>query len=1212
MTTSQFFVYHRPIAWVALLACLLWGVFGYLRMPQRLDPIIPIGNAVVVTSYPGASALEVEQEVSRKVELALGEVAGVKRTYSTSRPGFSAVFVELHDSVRDTDLHWLELQRRLSAIPDLPEVNGVRVHPLLNKDFGDTVAVLLTLSAPPVSDFELNLRANSIIETLQQTRAALPEATRARRWAGVLVYPDTVARSYVLRIGRNLLQQMASAGMLVGPAHIVEAPGAGCIDFELAPGFTVADLEHLTTRLHAQEGNGRVHPDIWPGLWVQDLTTLPQALRRVASDRYTYRQLRDFAQHTRDRLRQSPTVAKVDLIGVQEEQVTLYYSGQRFTQYGLAPHDVLTRLQARNTNLPGGRVELPEQNIIVKPSGRFTSATEIGDVVTGTVSEFGYPLYLRDLVEVVRGYQDPPDVMNFRTVKADTQKPLTALLPGEIQPGTFSLHLNTPPPAEYQLQNGRAITLAIQQVKGSNIHTFDKDLTQALTELQATLPADLRIERTSDEPTHVVERLSEFNSCLIEAILIVIACCVLIMEWRSAALVAISIPLTIAMTLGMCQLIGIDVQQVSIAALIIALGLLVDDPVVAADAINRSLATGKTPDVAAWYGPDKLARAIMYATLTNCVAFLPLLLIEGKTGDFVYSLPVMVATSLVASRIVSMTFVPLLGYYLLRGQSSLNSQTHKNLAARGYYALCHWCVNHKAVVLSGALVALLVGAGLTTQIGSAFFPKDLQQVFVVNVYLPEGAPIQQSQKVAQQVIARMDTLEGKHLHSFTTFVGAGGPRFWLSIAPEQRADNYAQILVHTNDRWQTAAVVGRLKQSLPSGIAEARVTVQQLETGPPIGMPVQLRIMGPEVGTLRLLASQAKELLRQIPGADNIHDDWEPENFQIPLAVNADRANLVGISNQDVAAIVGTGLAGATVTYMQDGEYSIPVVLRLRPSERSQLNDLFSLNAMSANGKARVPMKQIIDIKEPEFVAPKIARRDNERCLTVLCDALPGSLPSAIVTNLQKQLDSITLPPGYRFQFGGEVEEQSKGFASVAFALVVSLVAIYLALVLQFNSVTKPLVVYAAVPFGMVGGLMGLLMFNSPFGFMAFLGVASLAGVIVSHIIVLFDYIEEEHQHGTPVRQAVIEAGLARLRPVVVTVLATIGGLIPLALRGGPLWEPLCYVLIIGLAVASFVTMLLVPVLYVWFVENLKLIRWDKPKGPTAPPHIGAEFPPTA
>ncbi len=477
-----------------------------------------------------------------------------------------------------------------------------------------------------------------------------------------------------------------------------------------------------------------------------------------------------------------------------------------------------------------------------------------------------------------------------------------------------------------------------------------------------------------------------------------------------------------------------------------------------------------------------------------------------------------------------------------------------------------------------------------------------------------GCAILATRDVTMEVVRKIDALEGKRIGSYTTFVGAGGPRFWLSIEPEQRADNYAQILVHTTSKEETASIVARLREELPLQIPEARVRIQMLETGPPIGIPVQLRIFGEDMQTLRQVAGQIKSRMRAIPGTIDVHDDWSDPIFQMTLKIDPDRAALSGLTNQDIATTVGTGLSGLSISQLRERDKLIGITLRLRPSERSQLDDLYSLNVVSASSGVRVPLSQIASF-ERQIITPKIRRRDHERCITVRCDVVNGVLPSEIVRQLQDVLpaplssnaannaaSAVSFPAGYHWEFGGEKFEQDKGFHSLSIALIVSFAAIYLALVVQFNSVTQPLLVYAAVPFGAVGGLIGLVVMGSSFGFMAFLGVASLAGLIISHVIVLFDFIEEMKNKGEPLRKAVVDAGLARLRPVLTTVLATVGGLIPLALEGGPLWEPMCYVQIAGMLVATLVTLVIVPVLYVVFVEDLHLVRWET-EAPAQPEH---------
>ena len=1211
MTTSQFFVYKRPVAWTLLVVTLVWGYFAYRAMPQRHDPVIPIRIATVVTIYPGADAEKVEREVTRKIERQLVLCEYVETVRSLSRQNLSVVFVDLFDRTKNTEQVWHDLQGRLDAMTDLPTVADRPVRPQLNKDFGETAALMLTISSPKVSDFEIHQRAESIRELVGEFRRGRPERFRRDRLTAVLIYPNTVGSSYVIWLGNSLLQRLTERG-LIEDAHIVEAPSTGCLDFQLVADKSNEELVREAIEWERDTiGTGMTHPDMWPGILVRDLDALEAKLSvnprdpLVRPDRYSYRELRSFADAIRDRLKQYPTVGKIDEIGAQEETVYLYYSNRRLGSLGISPRTVAGLLERRNINLPAGRLETPLQTLSLQPSGEFKSEQELGEVTID--AQAGHPTCLRDVVDIVRGYEDPPGVMNYRSVKVDGDDPPERRLPGESAFGLLGEGSeNHQLPENARLQTTRAITLAVRQIKGTKIQDFANDVEATIDSLKGVLPSDLQIEHTHNEAAEVKEKIQQFDQNLIEAVVIVVFVALVFMEWRSALLVAVSIPLTVALTLGICQLLGIDLQQVSIAAMIIALGLLVDDPVVAGDAINRELAHGKPRDVAAWLGPQKLARAILYATVTNCVAFLPLLLVQGKTGEFIYSLPVVVTASLVSSRIVSMTFTPLLGYYILRGQKGLESGSHASgwsaLLAKVYRGFATWCLGHKAVTLTVCVLALCAGGASLQLLGTAFFPKDLHGVFSVNVFLAEGSPIRRTREETLKIIKEIETLEGGKIRAYTTFVGQGGPRFWLSIVPEQRADNYAQILVHTLNPRDTAEVVARLKRRLPPVVAAARVTIEQLETGPPVGVPVQIRLFGDDIEALRKMAAQTKKALREIPGTDNIHDDWDNEIFQVPVTIKAEKASMVGITNQDVAMLLQAGLSGVTPTHLREQDRLIPITFRLRSDERARIEEISELDAVSAATNLRVPISQIVDVSM-RLAPPKIWRRDHQRCLTVKCDTVHGVLPSVIVRQMQPRLERMAMdwPPGYRFRFGGEHEEQTKGFDSVSLALLASLAAIYLALVLQFNSITKPLVVFAGVPFGIVGGMMGLFPFGTPFGFMAFLGVASLAGVIVSHVIVLFDYIEEAREEGIPVRKAVIDSGLVRLRPVLVTVLATVGGLIPLAIEGGPLWEPMCYVQIAGLLLATLVTLGIVPVVYVLFVENLKLIRWEPDKH-LAPP----------
>src|SRR5262249_29184553 len=500
-----------------------------------------------------------------------------------------------------------------------------------------------------------------------------------------------------------------------------------------------------------------------------------------------------------------------------------------------------------------------------------------------------------------------------------------------------------------------------------------------------------------------------------------------------------------------------------------------------------------------------------------------------------------------------------------------------------------------------------LGGFFMSQLKKQFFPKDLSYLSYVDVWLPEDASLGATNEAANRVeevirevvkeYGREHSENGKPregLESLTTFVGGGGPRFWFSVAPELQQLNYAQIIIQVKDKRDTNHLIGPLQKALSAKVAGARVDVRQLESGKAVGLPVSVRLSGEDISLLRAQAEKIKEIFRAIPLSSRVRDDWGDESFTVKLQTDADRANMAGISNLDVAAASATAMSGHRVTSLREGDKQIPVVARLRMEERAQLADINNLYVYSSQSSARVPLQQVSSI-EYRMQTEKLRRRNQFRTITVSCFPIEGVLPSEVMKGARTRLEAFAsaLPPGYKMEIGGEEEEQVKGFKNLAVVLLISIIAIFLALVFQFKHAIKPLIVFAAIPFGMVGALAALWVMGSPFGFMAFLGCVSLVGVIVSHVIVLFDFIEEAHERGESLREALLNAGIMRLRPVMITVGATVFALFPLASHGGPLWEPMCYAQIGGLSVATFVTLLLVPVIYAIFVLDLKLVKWE-------------------
>jgi len=418
-------------------------------------------------------------------------------------------------------------------------------------------------------------------------------------------------------------------------------------------------------------------------------------------------------------------------------------------------------------------------------------------------------------------------------------------------------------------------------------------------------------------------------------------------------------------------------------------------------------------------------------------------------------------------------------------------------------------------------------------------------------------------------------------------------RFWFSAAPEQSQPNYAQVIIEVTDKHDTNHLVDAIQAEVNETIPGARIDVRRLEVGPPVGIPVGIRVSCEDIPTLRHLSAQVADIFRALPNSARVRDNWGPESFAVRLKTDSDKANLSGLTNYDVAAASAAGISGHRVAVLRQGDDQIPVVARLRMEERAQLADIRSLYVYASEGAQKVPLQSISSISY-DMQTEKLQRRNQFRTVTISAFPEHGVLPSEVLNAAMPALKDFErgLPPGYKMEIGGEREEQLKGFRSLSIVMLISIVLIFLALVFQFKHAVKPMIVFAAIPYGVVGALAALWFMHMPFGFMAFLGVASLIGVIVSHIIVLFDFIEERHEAGEPLKEALLDAGIMRLRPVLITVAATVIALFPLAAHGGPLWEPLCYAQIGGLTVATFVTLLLVPVLYATCVLDLKVVTW--------------------
>lgn len=1186
---ARFFVEHREVGWLALVVVLVWGGISLFRLAQQEDPKIPERSALVVTALPGATALQVEQLVTDRLEKKISELDSVEEVSSQSRPGMSVISVKLRPAGRArVEQDWDKLRARLSEVA-LPE--GAQP-PRLDTDFGNTVTLLFGITSPREGDAVLVARANLIRAQLAGIRGSEGGAGRAAVFA---FYPPSVSRGYRERTKEQFRQSLTARGLATGTrveqgeSYILAdfATTASREDLERFLGGFIRDVAGSDTELH---------PDFGPVVIVMgDEDPLPR-IRAGALPRYSYRQLELASDRLEDELKQRESVGKVRRVGVVPEVLYLMYSMRGVEGRNLTSERAMSFIASRNALIPGGTLSTEGQNFPVQLSGEFRKDADLLGAVIGQGGD-GSPIYLRDVFEVRRGYQNPTEFAVGVLARDPAHGGAGAGSGSGSGQGSEAAAGSAAGLAP--LEGHRAVMMAVEMKEGRIIRDFAAEVRSAVAAVEARLPEGMRIVTLSDQPAAVGQRVGHFLQCFVEAVLIVIVVSLLLMEWRSALVVATAIPLTVALTFIGMHLLGIPLHQISIAALIIALGMLVDDPVVASDAINRELAAGRSREEGSWLGPWRLRRAIFYATAINIVAFLPLALLPGDKGAFILALPLVVTLSLGASRLVSVTFIPLLGHYLLRGQKSLDQggELRRFPVFRAvdevllrmvpwYRGLLGRCFDRPGRPVALAYGLLLASFGAVPFFGAQFFPPAERNQCLIDIELASSASIFQTRGVTTRVIEELR--RHPEVESAGLFFGGTAPRFYYNVTPREPAPYLAQVLVNTRTAAEVPPLVARLRAVFDREIVGARVLVKELEQGVPVEFPIQARFAGTDLDVLRRLADQAAEALRAA-GGYKVNDDLGWRMPTLRVEIDQAKANTLGVVNTLIGRVMQSAFGGLQVTELREGDHLVPVVIRLAVDERNEAEKIRSLYVESVTTRP-VPLSSFADVRiQPEFAT--IPRFNLLRSATVRAFAPVGELPSAVLGRARAAITAIPLPPGYRLEFAGETKELRQSQSEMGMVMGISLALIALALVLQFNSVLKASVVLLVVPVGLIGAFFGMTVMRTSLGFMALLGIVSLAGVIVSHIIVISDLIEEARAEGLELREALIHAGLVRLRAVLVTSLATVGGLVPLAATGGELWRPLTAVHIFGLLFATALSLVLLPVLYHVFAARWRWIR---------------------
>ncbi|NLF27465.1 MAG: TolC family protein [Clostridiales bacterium] len=875
------------------------------------------------------------------------------------------------------------------------------------------------------------------------------------------------------------------------------------------------------------------------------------ALIAVRGGRYGYRELKDYARSIEEALRSLRPVAKIKRVGEQPEEIQITSSLERLSQYALNPVKVAAALQGRNALEYAGSVDTDRGAVQLNPNGPFEAEEQIRRVIVDISPLTGQPVHIGDLAEVRRGYKD----LEFAT----------------------------------RFMGEPALMLSVEMQEGYNIVEFGDAVRAKLDAVKATLPPDIRIDFVADQPQMVRNRISGFIHEFGIAIGSVILVTILLLPFNVALIAALAIPVTVAITFGALNVFGVELHQVSIAALIVVLGMVVDDAIVIADNYVELLDRRVPVPEAAWRCASEMAVPVLTATLTIVASFLPLLMLSGSVGEFIAALPIAVATALLVSYAVAMLVTPLLArFFIKKGlHNGPEAAVRPNLRARfsplvlmqrGYGHAIEFGMRHKGLVMAAAVLALALGGVMLHFTPRQFFPSAERNQFVIDLYAPEGTRIGATDALARRI--------EKHLQSeplvrdYSTFLGGSAPRFYYNVNPQQPASNYAQFLVNTTDTEKTPALTHALRERLARLAPEALVIVRELQQGHVMEAPVEIRVSGEDLSTLKSIGDQVQAIVEKAPGNVYTHTDFREDLWQMRIDVKSEVANRLGLSNSSIARQLAGSFHGIPVTTFWEGDRAVDVTLRVEEERRKSFENVENAYVTSLLTGARFPLRAVASFR-PEWESGRIVRRNGVRTLTVRTFAGEGHYASEVLAYAKPKLAGLSLPEGYRISYGGEIEKQEETFGELLGALAVSVVANFLILLFQFRSISEPLVVMAAIPLAFPGAAAGLLLMGNPFGFTAFMGIVSLGGIVVRNSIILVDYIKERMREGADLTDAAREAGERRLRPIFLTTMAAAVGVTPMIVSGSSLWSPLASTIAVGLIASMFFTLIAVPVLFV-------------------------------
>ena len=951
-------------------------------------------------------------------------------------------------------------------------------------------------------------------------------------------------------------------------------PGESQIIFQIKDSSKAAEVANVWYSVRKKIGDmrGTLPGNIQGPFFNDEFGDVYGVIYALESDGFNYAELKTFADDVRQKLLRVPDVAKVELFGAQDEKLFIEISQKRLAQLGLDMNQVLAQLGQQNAVESAGTMQTPMDVLQVRVGGQFYSVDELKAMpIRG--AGFGQgnsagssQLKLGDIADIKRGYMDPPSI-------------------------------------KVRHQGREVIALGVSMAKGGDIIALGKSLSAALVGIEKNLPAGVKLVQLQDQPKSVAKSVNEFVSVLIEAVVIVLAVSFIALgfhrrpgvhplykrwyiDMRPGLVVGITIPLVLAVTFLAMNYLGIGLHKISLGSLIIALGLLVDDAIIAVEMMVRKMEEGYDKVRAATFAYEVTAMPMLTGTLITAAGFLPIGMARSTVGEYTYAIFAVTVIALVLSWLVSVYFVPYLGTLLLKAKP-VAAEHHEHFDTPFYTVFrgaVTWCVSHRWITIGATVLTFALGIVGMGQVQQQFFPDSSRPEVLVDIWFPEGTSFAANQAVTQRLEARLLSEAG--VDTVSTWIGSGVPRFYLPLDQVFPQSNVSQFIVVPKDLKVRESLRVKLPALLATEFPEVRGRVKLLPNGPPVPFPVSFRVVGADPLVLRARADEVKALMRASPNTRGVNDNWNESVKVLRLEVDQSKARALGVSSQSIAQASRTLLAGSNVGQFREGDKLIDIVLRQPLDERHAITDIGNAYLPTASGRS-IPLTQIA---KPTFTwEPGVMWRENrDYAITAQSDIVEGLqgatvtqelLPSLKKLEAQWQATGLT---GYRIEVAGAVEESSKGSSSIAAGVPIMLFITFTLLMLQLHSFSRAMLVFLTGPMGIAGVAGALLVLNRPFGFVALLGVIALMGMIQRNSVILIDQIEQDRANGVPAWDAIIESTVRRARPIVLTAAAAVLAMIPLS--RSVFWGPMAVAIMGGLIVATVLTLLALPAMYAaWF-----------------------------